>query len=90
LLEFSSSDKFDKILVVFAESVINFVFGTGHPIMVKALAFETVVFAACGTTVIVQAFVELENSRASRCGAPGRCCVFLNELVKAEFLEFFF
>lgn len=53
LFELGPPDKLQEVLIVLAESVVDLVFGTGHPFMVYTSAFQAVVLFATRTVIVV-------------------------------------
>ena len=53
LLVFSSTHKFDKVLIVFVETVVYLILGTSHTIMILTLAPQTIMLFACGAAIII-------------------------------------
>ena len=90
LFVFSSFYECDKILIIFVKAIVYAVLGTGHTVVVFALAFKAVMVAASWAFVVVQSLVKLECSAATCGRAPGSWGVVLfDEFVKWKLLKLF-
>ena len=48
-----SLDKLDEIFIIFVETVIDFVFGAGHAVVVLAFAPQTIMLRTGGALIVV-------------------------------------
>ena len=90
LLKFGSFDKFNEILVIFIESIVDFVLGTSHSLMINASTFQAVVFLTSWTSIVIKPFLKLKNSCTSCSWTPSSWAIFFYKFIKTKFLEFLF
>ena len=53
LLESSSSHELNKLFVIFVETIIDSILGTGHSMMIFTFTLQAIVFGADRTLIII-------------------------------------